>query len=63
MDFDAYGLKTPAFSDKKSDCSQMESEYALSKVMNDELVIAFNNKSFTKGIPVIRIKKVSIQKI
>ena len=48
-DFDAVSLHPSAMSDPESIYPRIETGYAFSPYMNDELVEKFNNQTFTQG--------------
>ena len=55
-DFDAVSLYPSATSDEKSIHPRIETGYASTKDMNDELVEKFNNQTFTQGSAILKIK-------
>ena len=55
-DFDAVGLYLSAMWDPKSIYPTIETGYAFTKDMNDDLVEKFNNQTFTQGSAILKIK-------
>ena len=55
-DFDAVSLYPSAKSDEKSIYPRIETGYAYTQEMNDELVERFNNQTFTQGSAILKIK-------
>ena len=55
-DFDALSLYPSAMWDEKSIYPRVETGYAFTRDMNDELVEKFNNQTFTRGSAVLKIK-------
>ena len=55
-DFDAVSLYPSAMWDEKSIYPRIETGYAYTKDMNDELVEKFNNQTFTRGSAILKIK-------
>ena len=55
-DFDAVSLYPSAMWDEKSIYPRIETGYAFTRDMNDELVEKFNNQTFTQGSAVLKIK-------
>ena len=55
-DFDAMSLYPSAMSDEKSIYPKIETGYAYTKDMNDELVEKFSNQRFTQGCEISKIK-------
>ena len=55
-DFDAVSLYPSAMWDEKSIYPRIETGYAFTRDMNDELVEKFNNQTFTKGSAILKIK-------
>ena len=55
-DFDDVSLYPSAKNDEKSISPRIESGYAYTKDMNDELVEKFNNQIFTQGSAIMKIK-------
>ena len=55
-DFDAVSLYPSAMWDEKSIYPRMETGYAFTTDMNDELVGKFNNQTFTQGSAILKIK-------
>ena len=55
-DFGAVSLYSSAQSDKKSINPRIETGYAYTPDMNDELVNKFNRQTFTQGSAVLKIK-------
>ena len=55
-DFDAVSLYPSAMWDEKSIYPRIETGYAFTTDMNDELVEKFNNQTFTKGSAIFKIK-------
>ena len=53
-DFDAVSLYPSATSDKKSIYPRIETGYANTRDMNDELVNKFNNQTFTQGSAILK---------
>ena len=54
--FECVSLYPSAMWDPKSICPRIETGYAFTKDMNDELVEKFNNQSFTQGSTNLKIK-------
>ena len=55
-DFDAVSLYPSAMWDPKSIYPKIESGYAFTKDMNDDLVEKFNNQTFTEGSAILKGK-------
>ena len=55
-DFDAVSLYPSAMWDEKSIYPRIETGYAYTRDMNDELVKKFNNQTFTQGSAILKIK-------
>ena len=55
-DFDAVSLHPSAMWDEKSIYPRIETGYAFTKKLDDELVEKFNNQTFTQGSAVLKIK-------
>ena len=55
-DFDAVSLYPSAMWDEKSIYPRIETGYAFTRDMNDELVEKFNNQTFTQGSAILKIK-------
>ena len=55
-DFDAVSLYPSAMWDENSIYPRIETGYAYTKDMNDELVEKFNNQTFTQGSAILKIK-------
>ena len=55
-DFDATSLYASALWVEKSINPRIETVYAFTKYMNDELVNKFNNQTFTRGSALLKIK-------
>ena len=55
-DFDAVSLYPSAMWDEKSIYPRIETGYAFTRDMNDELVEKFNNQTFTRGSAILKIK-------
>ena len=55
-DFDAVSLYPSAMSDPESIYPRIETGYAYTKDMNDDLVNKFNNQTFTQGSAILKIK-------
>ena len=55
-DFDAVSLYPSAMWDEKSIYPRIDTGYAFTRDMNDELVEKFNNQTFTQGSAIIKIK-------
>ena len=55
-DFDAVSLYPSAMWDEKSIYPRIETDYAFTGDMNDELVEKFNNQTFTQGSAILKIK-------
>ena len=55
-DVDAVSLYPSATWDENSIYLKIESGYAYTKVMNDELVEKINNQTFTQGSAILKIK-------
>ena len=55
-DFDAVSLYPSAIWDKKSIYPRIETGYAYTRDMNDELVEKFNNQTFNQGSAILKIK-------
>ena len=55
-DFDAVSLYRSAMWDEKSIYPRIETGYAFTRDMNDELVEKFNNQTFTQGSAILKIK-------
>ena len=55
-DFDAVSLYPNAMWDEKSTYPKIETGYAYTKEMNDELVEKFNAGNFNQGSPILKIK-------
>ena len=55
-DFDAVSLYPSAMSDENSIYPRIETGYAFTRDMNDELVEKFNNQTFTQGSAILKIK-------
>ena len=55
-DFDAVSLYPSTMWDEKSIYPRIETGYAYTRDMNDELVKKFNNQTFTKGSAVLKVK-------
>ena len=55
-DFDAVSLYPSAMWDEKSIYPRIETSYAFTRDMNDELIEKFNNKTFTQGNAILKIK-------
>ena len=55
-DFDAVSLYPSAMWDEKSIYPRIETGYAYTRDMNDELVEKFNNQTFTQGSAILKIK-------
>ena len=55
-DFDAVSLYPSAMWDEKSIYPRIETGYAYTGDMNDELVEKFNNQTFTQGSAILKIK-------
>ena len=54
-DFDAVSLYPSAMWDEKSIYPRIETGYAFTRDMNDELVEKFNNQTFTRGSAILKI--------
>ena len=55
-DFDAVSLYPSAMWDEKSIYPRIETGYAFTRVMNDELVNKFNTDNFNRGSAILKIK-------
>ena len=55
-DFDAVSLYPSAMWDRKSIFFEIETGYAFTKKMNDDLVNKFNTRSFTQGSAILKVK-------
>ena len=55
-DFDCVSLYPSAMWDKNSIYPKIETGYAFTRDMNDELVEKFNNQTFTQGSAILKIK-------
>ena len=55
-DFDAVSLYPSAMWDVKSIYPRIETGYAFTRDMNDELIEKFNNQTFTQGSAILKIK-------
>ena len=55
-DFDAISLYPSAMWDPKSVYPKIETGYAFTKDMNDDLVEKFNNQTFTQGSAILKVK-------
>jgi len=55
-DFDAVSLYPSAMWDEKSIYPKIETGYAFTKDMNDDLVNKFNNQTFTQGSAILKVK-------
>ena len=55
-DFDAVSLYLSAMWDENSIYSRIETGYAFTRDMNDELIEKFNNQTFTQGSAILKIK-------
>ena len=55
-DFDAVSLYPSAMWDEKSTYPKIETGYAYTRDMNDELVNKFNNQTFNQGSAILKIK-------
>ena len=55
-DFDAVSLYPSAMWDEKSIYPRIETGYAYTRDMNDEIVEKFNNQTFTRGSAILKIK-------
>ena len=55
-DFDAVSQYAIAMWDEKSIYPRIETGYAYTKDMNDELVEKFNNQTFTQGSAILKVK-------
>ena len=56
LDFDCVSLYPSAMWDKNSIYPKIETGYAFTRDMNDELVEKFNNQTFTQGSAILKIK-------
>ena len=54
--FDAVSFYPNCMSDEKSNYPRIETGYAYTPNMNEELVNKFNNQTFTKGFAILKIK-------
>ena len=55
-DFDAVSLYPSAMSHPKSIFPRIESGFAFTPDMNDELIEKFNNQTFTQGSAILKVK-------
>ena len=55
--YDADSLYPSAMSDPKSSYPRIETGYAFTPEKNDEIVKKFNNKNFSQGSAILKIKK------
>ena len=55
-DFDCTSLYPSAMRDKSSLYPKIETGYAFTKDMNDELIKSFNSQTFTRGSAISKIK-------
>ena len=55
-DFDAVLLYPSAMWDEKAIYTRIETDYAFTRDMNNELVEKFNNQTFTQGSAILKIK-------
>ena len=55
-DFDAVSLYPSAMGDEKSIYPRIETGYAFTEDMKDELLEKFNNQNFSKGSAILKIK-------
>ena len=62
-DFDAVSLYPSAMWDEKSTYPRIETGYAFTKDMNDELVEKFNTGNFTQGTAILKIKNFNQKKL
>ena len=62
-DFDAVSLYPSAMSDEKSIYPRIETGYAFTADMNEDLVNKFNNQTFTRGSAILKIKYYNPKKL
>ena len=62
-DFDCVSLYPSAMWDKNSIYPKIESGYAFTRDLNDELVEKFNNQTFTRGSAILKIKYYNPKKL
>ena len=62
-DFDCTSLYPSAMWDKSSIYPKLETRYAFTPDMNDELVEKFNNQTFTQGSAILKIKYYNLQNL